>query len=156
MQTEDEFARENIYIEVYDANTLFRNRLIGTYTFGIQKVSNQREIPHQIRNRWVYLINPESPSENVGSLVSTVTVLGPNDIPPASIWSEESALDSMVLDDPEIERRPNQMTIYIHRGEHIPRTDFANNSTDPFVVVKFNGKIYFLMIFFYSSFLFGN
>ena len=29
----------------------------------------------------------------------------------------------------------------VHTGEHIPRMDFSSNSSDPFVVVKFNGDI---------------
>ena len=60
-QTPDEFDRENLYIDVYDANTLFRNKLIGRYAFGLSKIHKQKEVSHQMKDKWTILVDPEQP-----------------------------------------------------------------------------------------------
>ena len=37
----DEFERDNIHLQVFDANVIMRNELIGQFAFGIQKVWSQ-------------------------------------------------------------------------------------------------------------------
>ena len=56
--TADEFERQNIHVQVFNANVIFRNELIGQYSYGFKKVWSQPEpSQHQINRRWVVLIN---------------------------------------------------------------------------------------------------
>ena len=56
--TQEQFEREDVYIECYDANTFFRNELIGRYTFNLYTVRNQTMPSHQFYKKWVVLANP--------------------------------------------------------------------------------------------------
>ena len=78
--TADEFERQNIHVQVFNANVIFRNELIGQYSYGFKKVWSQPEpSQHQINRRWVVLINPDAPETEQGYMLATVTVLGPGD-----------------------------------------------------------------------------
>ena len=92
MLTQDEFERQNIHVQVFNANVIFRNELIGQYSYGFKKVWSQPEpSQHQIHRRWVVLINPDDPEDEQGYMLATVTVLGPGDIPPRPKDAEDES-----------------------------------------------------------------
>lgn len=71
--TDDQFERENIYIQVYNANTFERNDLIGQYTFSVSRVHRTKQdafdeslFPHQVYQKWVVLTNPADPQTAEG------------------------------------------------------------------------------------------
>ena len=138
--THDEFERENIHIQVFNANVVFRNELLGQYSYGIKKVWSQPDpFQHQISTRWVVLIDPESPEVEQGYLLATVTVLGPGDQPPA-VNSRNYAEEPEVLRAPTQigqSRRGYNLLFRIFRGENILKVQ--RDGCDGFISVKFNG-----------------
>lgn len=152
--SQDAYERENIYIECIDANTFFRNELIGRHTFSLKSIRNQTSPQHQIYKKWIVLLNPKFPNEGQGYLQTTITVLGPGDIPPSHVHETEIITSPPtltnqptfgekrnIIGEPIIEkRRGYNFSIKIFRGENLPGFDLAG-LMDPFVVVKFNGQV---------------
>ena len=139
MLTQDEFERQNIHVQVFNANVIFRNELIGQYSYGFKKVWSQPEpSQHQIHRRWVVLINPDDPEDEQGYMLATVTVLGPGDIPPRPKDAEDET--SEVLRAPiQIgkQRRGYNILFRIFRGENMLKVQ--RDGCDGFISVKFNG-----------------
>jgi len=148
--TLEEFEKEIILLEVYDANTFVRNELIGQFVFGLSKVRNMPgPYRHQAFDKWVILTNPEDPAEEQGYLRVTVTVLGPGDVPPSHERAEDFVLarsqrapkEEKILSAPNVKRRGYSFAVKVFRAEFLPITDTWNKTCDPFVVVRFNGVV---------------
>jgi Ca2+-dependent lipid-binding protein len=138
--TQDEFERQNIHIQVFNANVIFRNELIGQYSYGFKKVWSQPDpSQHQICRRWVVLINPDDPDTEQGYMLATVTVLGPGDTPPRPKDIEEETAE-VIRAPTQIgkQRRGYNILFRIFRGEHMLKTNFRGGC-DGFISVKFNG-----------------
>ena len=139
----DEFERENIHVQVFDANVIMRNELIGQFSFGFQKVWSQpKPTEHQYYRKWVILTDPEDAFEQMGYLLCSVTVLGPGDKPPTHIEGELP--EAEVLRPPPgigTHRRGYNMMVKIYRGEEVPAVDGGAGTSDPFVSFKFNGIV---------------
>lgn len=145
----EEYEAELIVLQVFDANIIMRNELIGQFSFGLAKVRNQ-PLPHrhQVYRRWLVLTDPRDPLEEQGFLQVTVTVLGPGDVPPAHSRQEDYAVattrsnnqqEERILRNPDVRRRGYNFSVKVFRGEDLAVTDTWNKTSDPFVVVRFNG-----------------
>ncbi len=131
-------------MQVFNANTLWRNELIGQSAFSVSRIHKSLTPVHQMYNEWVVITRPEYPNICSGFLLLSITVLGPGDSPPVhrledSYLNNHEFDESLIIGLPTIERRPYQMHVKIFRAEHLPKMDFATGSSDPFFVVKFNG-----------------
>ena len=139
----DEFERDNIHLQVFDANIIMRNTLIGQFSFGIQKVWSQpKPTAHQFYKKWVILTDPEDAYEQMGFILTSVTVLGPGDSPPTHGPNE--FIEPEVLRAPlglTNTRRGYNMMVKIYRGEEIASDDGSEGGSDPFLSVKFNGIV---------------
>lgn len=148
----DDYQKEEIYIECYNANTFFKNELMGRYTYSLVTVRNQKDPPHQFYRQWVALHTPEASNAPQGFLLASVTVLGPGDTPPTHPHEAEkiTAPSSVNIDrgerrniigTPDVgPRRGYNFAIKVYRAEHLPGLDMGG-SLDPFIVVKFNGMV---------------
>eukprot|EP00499_Haloplacidia_sp_CaronLabIsolate_P010402 CAMPEP_0196772422 /NCGR_PEP_ID=MMETSP1104-20130614/2224_1 /TAXON_ID=33652 /ORGANISM="Cafeteria sp., Strain Caron Lab Isolate" /LENGTH=856 /DNA_ID=CAMNT_0042142557 /DNA_START=126 /DNA_END=2693 /DNA_ORIENTATION=+ len=144
MLTADEFERENIYVQVFEANTFWRNELIGQYTFGFAKVNRQKEHRHQFFRTWVVLTDPNNPAEEQGFVRCTATVLGPGDKPPShesTLVQRDDEEGELILRPPTVRRRGYNLNIKLYRAEGLPDMDPVSGSADPFVSIKFNGMV---------------
>jgi hypothetical protein len=135
----EEFERENIHIQIFNANVIFRNELIGQYSYGFKKVWSQPDPhKHQIHKRWVVLINPDRPEIEQGYMLATITVLGPGDQPPS--MKIEDVTDPEVIRPPTSSiqnRRGYNLLFRIYRGEDALKVQ--RDGVDGFISVKFNG-----------------
>ena len=84
--SDSEFERENIYIQVFNANTFTRNDLIGQYSFALSRVHRTRRdvfdeslFNHQVYRKWVVLTHPKKPQIAEGLVMLSVTVLKPGE-----------------------------------------------------------------------------
>ena len=143
----DEFERESIHIQLFDANTIVRNELIGQYSYGIEKVWSQKKPRHQFFKRWVTLVSSEDPDMPQGYVLATITVLGPGDSPPHHQPDEEEAANVVsIMKTPTIKnRRGYNLAFKVYRGEYIMKHRLQDQGgldampTDAFVSVRFNG-----------------
>ena len=110
--TEAQFARENVHVQVYDANVLVRNVLIGQCSFGLKKIWGQtRPTPHRYQ-QWVALTLPDAPTMPSGYLFLSVTVLGVGDSPPPAHTDIIFGTDMMPLvKAPTIKRRGKFLSV---------------------------------------------
>ncbi|CAK8985932.1 Myoferlin (Fer-1-like protein 3) [Durusdinium trenchii] len=145
----EEYESELIVLQAFDANLFVRNELIGQFSFGLSKVRNQPPpFRHQVFQRWVVLTNPEEPLEEQGYLRVSVTVLGPGDTPPSHERQDDfygasgnKEAEERILRNPDVRRRGYNFSVKVFRGEDLPVTDVWNKTSDPFVVVRFNGIV---------------
>ena len=130
---------------MYDANTFRRNELIGQFAFGLQKVRDQPPpSEHQLKERWVTLVDPNNPQEEQGYLKISVTVLCTGDSAPSqpSIIGNTDAIQTKkgselsLLRPLKLKRRGYNFSIKVFRGEHLRKPYL-----DTFLVFKFNGTI---------------
>ena len=161
--SDKDFRRENIFIQVFDANVWRRNVLIGQYAFSLSKINaiekdeyDDAYHDHQLRRQWVALSNPDDPTIGQGFVLATVTVLKAGDVPPSFSSAEDSVagtsvagqsdassldpakLERQLLRAPALRRRGYNLTANVWRAEYLP--DNAGKSPpSSFVVIKFNG-----------------
>eukprot|EP00939_MAST-03C_sp_MAST-3C-sp1_P000430 g430.t1 len=154
MLTEDEFQRENVYVQVFNANTFSRNDLIGQYAFQLSRIHQMKRdhfdaslFNHELYRKWVVLSNPAKPQLQQGFALLSVRVLKSGDSPPThssdygNLYTAENAKGFNPLVPPTIKRTSYSLTLRIYRGQDVPVMDYFANSSDPFIVVKFNGII---------------
>lgn len=152
MLTKDEFERENVYVQVFNANTFTRNSLIGQYSFGLARVHRTKRDAydismhnHQIYRKWVVISDPKKPQLSQGFVRLTVMVLRPGDQPPShntdyeEKFAEPGSKGFQPLMPPRVKRRGYLLTMKAYRGEALPQMDFVSGKSDPFIVIKFNG-----------------
>eukprot|EP00753_Platysulcus_tardus_P013875 PLAT3886.1.p1 GENE.PLAT3886.1~~PLAT3886.1.p1 ORF type:complete len:1326 (-),score=569.73 PLAT3886.1:111-4088(-) len=135
------FARENIHVLVYDANVVLDHELIGQFSFGMEKVWQQKEHPHQYYRTWVVLSNPNNPEVEQGFLRLTVTVLGPDDAPPTHEGAEEKDSETTdLLRPPSVKRRGYNLVAKLYKAQFLPSID-TWGSCDAFLSLRFNGIV---------------
>lgn len=144
MLSPDEMERENLYIQVYNANTFTRNHLIGQYTFSLARIhSAKRDVfdqslhDHQLYRKWVVLTNPKKPQLEQGFLMMSCTVLKPGDVPPTHLsdyghlYSKEGSKGFSPLSAPKVKRTSYNLKLKVYRGQHIPIMDFFRQQFGP-------------------------
>jgi hypothetical protein len=143
----NEYAKSTIKIQVYDANIIFRNELLGQFAFQISKVREQQT--HQFYRTWVVLAHPDAPGSPRGFLKCTVTVLGKGDAPPShrATLVTEPTLETLraaskfgaeakaLVTAPQTRRRGYNFIVKVLRAEHLVK------ECDSFLVVRFNGVV---------------
>ena len=154
MLTDDEFRRENLYVQIFNANTFSRNELIGQYAFQLSRIHEMKRdhfdpslFNHELYRKWVVLSNPAKPQLQQGFLMLSVRVLKPGDSPPThsadygQLYAPENSKGFKPLVPPTIKRTSYSLNIRLYRGQNVPVMDYFAKSSDPFVVIKFNGII---------------
>jgi len=163
----DELTQGKALIQVFDADIISRNDLIGAFEFDLPWVYYREH--HEAYNQWIALTNPEQNDEEEdeeeeeekekegidgieGYLKCSITILGPND--EQFIHDEEAEaakeldLESgMILMSPGIIQTPHMLTIKIYEARALTKTDkdmlFSKNkgdqNLDPFFTVEFAG-----------------
>eukprot|EP01129_Flabellula_baltica_P011560 TRINITY_DN5091_c0_g1_i1.p1 TRINITY_DN5091_c0_g1~~TRINITY_DN5091_c0_g1_i1.p1 ORF type:complete len:1232 (-),score=264.76 TRINITY_DN5091_c0_g1_i1:19-3714(-) len=140
----DKMADEKIVFNVFDANTIFKDTMIGSFEVNLGHVHDQDG--HEMFARWVVLSDPKRKQKGIqGYLKCTVQVLGPGEMPPDHEVGEEfeedtngESLQSMVLLPPHIQTQEYQLAVNVYRAENLPHMDLIGSS-DPFVRVQFGG-----------------
>ena len=164
----DELSRGKALIQVYDADIISRNDLIGAFEFDLAWIYYRKN--HECYNQWVGLTNTEETEEDAdeeeeeneegidgieGYLKLSVTILGPGDEQFIHDEEEEAAKEEkleagMILISPGIEQTPHLLTIKIYEARELTKTDddtifskIAGNTgsknLDPFFYVEYAG-----------------
>ena len=142
MLTQDEFERENIVIQIFDANVFVRNKLIGQYSFGVEKTWSQPIPIHQFYKKWVLIADPSEPEKIQGYLKCSVTVLGPGDRAPSHALEDEAEKSSSdwLLKSPPIGKRMGyHLDVRVFRGEGL--VPVGGDTFSGFVSIKFNSTV---------------
>eukprot|EP01084_Bolivina_argentea_P085307 154172_1 len=128
-------------IEVYDANVIRKNVLIGSFEFDLTQVYYKKN--HELYKQWVALTDVTGDNEGVqGYLQVTIVVLGPNDEQYIHPESEEYETEGSLLNvmmPPQVETNPHLLKIYIHQLDKLMIMDKLTKSSDPYVLIKFAG-----------------
>eukprot|EP01084_Bolivina_argentea_P309384 535139_1 len=129
-------------INVYDANTIMRNVLIGSYEFDLATVYFNTY--HEIYKQWVGLFDITDQNEGVqGYLRVSLVVLGPNDEQKThKLLDQEDENESNLLSvllPPEIEQTPYLLAISIYECKDLCTSDvgWLSDACDPFAIVEF-------------------
>jgi len=154
MLTEDEFQRENVYVQIFNANTFSRNDLVGQYAFQLSRIHQMKRdhfdsslFNHELYRKWVVISNPAKPQLQQGFVMLSVRVLKSGDSPPThsadygQLYAAENAKGFNPLVPPSIKRTSYNLTVRLYRGQDVPIMDFFAKSSDPFIVIKFNGIV---------------
>lgn len=77
----DVFGESVLKIQVYDADSVTRNDLIGSYTLDAMYVYQQKN--HELWQVWVGLVNEQDPTDDglQGYLKLSISIVGPDDKP---------------------------------------------------------------------------
>jgi len=165
----DELSRGKALIEVFDADMITKNDLIGAFEFDLAWIYYREH--HEVYNQWVGLTNTDADEEDEdadddekekegidgidGYLKLSVTILGANDEQYIHDEEEELAkedkLDSgMILVSPGIEQTPHLLTLRIYEARALCKTDVDSiiskmrkntgaKNLDPFFYVEYAG-----------------
>eukprot|EP00743_Colponemidia_sp_Colp-15_P011268 GILK01012542.1.p1 GENE.GILK01012542.1~~GILK01012542.1.p1 ORF type:complete len:1447 (-),score=299.86 GILK01012542.1:238-4578(-) len=140
----EEVASNTIALTAFDADTLMRNDLIGTFVFDMIEVYNTKN--HEIFSQWVALVNNDNKTKAgiTGYLRVSITVLGPGDVQKIHMEStDESTTDSNKISDmallpPQIQLRTGWLVIRVHKAEGLPRMDLiGREGIDAYVKISF-------------------
>eukprot|EP01083_Nonionella_stella_P268466 907578_1 len=163
----DELSRGKALIEVFDADIISRNDLIGTFEFDLSWIYYKKN--HEIYNQWIALANMEEEEEEdaddeskedgidgiEGYLKLSITILGTGDEQYIHDEEEELAKEDklesgMILISPGIEQTPHLLTIKIYEARYLTKTDddtildkmmkrTGAKNLDPFFYVEYAG-----------------
>ena len=145
----DELSRGKALIQVYDADPVSFNDLIGAFEFDLAWIYYREH--HEVYNQWIGLTNTEETEEDVkekqeeeadgeqqsltgidgieGYLKLSITILGPNDEQyihdeQEEEFVEEAKLDAgMILISRGVEQIPHLLTIKIYECKELTKTD---------------------------------
>eukprot|EP01129_Flabellula_baltica_P015819 TRINITY_DN818_c0_g1_i2.p1 TRINITY_DN818_c0_g1~~TRINITY_DN818_c0_g1_i2.p1 ORF type:complete len:1117 (-),score=284.37 TRINITY_DN818_c0_g1_i2:362-3712(-) len=139
------FKAETVNISVYDANTLFRDEIIGSFELDLAWIHEQEG--HEVYGQWVALMDPKGEHQGVqGYLKISCIVLGEGDEPadhePDDEWQDDptgDTLQSMVLVPPQIPLENYQLSVKVYRADQLIGMDLDGNC-DPYVVASFAGS----------------
>ena len=165
----DELSRGKALIQVYDADVISRNDLIGSFEFDLAWIYYRDH--HEVYNQWIGLTNTEETEEDVdddeeekeedgidgieGYLKLSITILGTGDEQYIHDEEEELAKEEkleagMILISPGIEQTPHLLTIKIYECRELTKTDddtiftkmrgnTGSANLDPFFYVEYAG-----------------
>ncbi len=113
-----------IEVHVYDANTIARNELIGSYSFDANWLYHQPD--HEIHKQWIGLSDNSQGDDSKlkGYLQLSLVMLGPSDTP-AQHKQIDEIFDprSNVLMPASIKKDIKFLVIGVHKGEELPNMD---------------------------------
>lgn len=142
-----EFESNIIQIDVFDANTIRRNVLIGSASVDLKRV--YYEPGHEMYKKWVALVDKTGETEGLQGFLQfscAVVVQGEPLPPPRSEDDEDDNLDldnldlqSLVLSGPDISVEEYYIFAKIYHADNLPQTD-KNGLADPFLEVKCSGR----------------
>jgi hypothetical protein len=127
--TPSEWEKEKITISVFDANTFFRNELIGLYEFDVTSVYGRKD--HEVYRKWLGLTDSDNHTGLQGFLQVSVTVLKPGDDAPLhedEFEDDEGDLDtqdlnSLVLLPPQITLTGYNLIVRVYKAEQLSKMD---------------------------------
>jgi len=140
----DELSRGKALIEVFDADMISKNDLIGAFEFDLAWIYYKEH--HEVYNQWVGLTNTDADDEEEdedaeeekdgeegvdgidGYLKLSVTILGANDEQyihdeEEELAKEEQLESGMILVSPGIEQTPHMLTLRIYEARALAKTD---------------------------------
>eukprot|EP01091_Cochliopodium_minus_P016955 TRINITY_DN6513_c0_g1_i1.p1 TRINITY_DN6513_c0_g1~~TRINITY_DN6513_c0_g1_i1.p1 ORF type:complete len:1344 (+),score=430.13 TRINITY_DN6513_c0_g1_i1:61-4092(+) len=140
-----EWEKEKITISVFDANTFFRNELIGLYEFDVSSVYGRKD--HEVYRKWLGLTDSDNHTGLQGFLQVSVTCLKPGDDAPLHEEeydddegdSESQDLNSLVLLPPKITLTGYNLIVRIYKAEQLSKMDRVRN-TSSYIGVRFAGN----------------
>jgi hypothetical protein len=141
---EQDFAKNQICIGVFDANAVMKNELIGNYSFSFSSIYKKPH--HEVHNQWVALSNSEKAMKGIqGYLQLSVRVLTEDDEPAIHGGDddeddddEEIDFSKMVLKDPDIKMEVKVLLVTIGSAQNLPKMDVFG-TCDPYVKLKLGG-----------------
>ncbi len=135
----EELNQGRCTIDVYDANMIRRNVLIGSFEFDLLSIYYMEH--HELFMQWVALTDVTDANEGVqGYLQVSISVLGPKDEMYIHDPSELLSLDGGLLNvmmPPQIEQEPRLLSIHIYELDKLAIMDKLTKSSDPYVEVSF-------------------
>ena len=160
----DELSRGKALVQVYDADIITRNDLIGAFEFDLAWIYYRKH--HECYNQWVGLTNTEETEEDEeeesegiegieGYLKLSITILATGDEQyihdeEAEAAKEDQLEAGMILISPGIEQTPHLLTIKIYEARALTKTDddtifskiagnVGDQNLDPFFYVEYAG-----------------
>ncbi|KAJ4459234.1 putative Growth hormone-regulated TBC protein 1 [Paratrimastix pyriformis] len=137
----EDFNHTQLVFDVYDANTVFRNELIGSYEFDLQRIHGNKG--HEYHRQWIGITNfDKAGSEIQGYLRVSISALLPGEVPPSHEEGEDDEevegddLQKMVLLPPQIPLTGYRLCLRCLRGAKLPDMD-VGGGCDPFLRVLF-------------------
>jgi C2 domain len=140
-----EFENGVVEFQVFDANTIRRDELIGGSAVDLQTVYAADH--HELYKSWVALTDDSGEHQGVqGYLCFSATVVPDGeDMPPPHADDDDDDIDidnvdlaDLVLNAPNIQLQQFAISAKIYRGDGIPAMD-RNGKADPFIQVKIGG-----------------
>jgi len=138
----EELNQGTCLIEVFDANKIRSNVLIGSFEFDLSRVYYEKH--HELYKQWVALTDVTGDNEGVqGYLQVTLVVLGPAD--EQFIHEESEAFESEgsllnVMMPPQVETDPHLLKVFVHQLDKLMSMDKLTKSSDPYVMIQFAGQ----------------
>lgn len=132
-----------VTVEVFDANAIRRNVLIGSYEFDMGSIYYMEH--HELFRQWVALSDLTDKHEGVqGYLKLSITVLGPDDeqhIHTAAEEDDESDDMMAVLMPPQIDQKGRLLKVRCYEVDGLPAMDegYFGGKCDPYPRVDFAG-----------------
>jgi hypothetical protein len=141
---EQDFAKNQICIGVFDANAVMKNELIGNYSFSFSSLYKKPH--HEVHNQWVALSNSEKAMKGIqGYLQVSVRVLTEDDEPAIHGGDddeddddEEIDFSKMVMKDPDIKMEVKMLFVTVGSAQNLPKMDVFG-TCDPYVKLKLGG-----------------
>jgi hypothetical protein len=138
----DQIESEKLFLAVYDANTIRRDVLIGSYEIDLSFVYYSQD--HEIYRKWLALTDVSDEHEGIqGYLKVSVAVLGANDELKIHKDSEEDEEEGMtVLVPPHVEQKGMLLNVQIYDVQDLPQMDdvvLMGSKCDPYLQVEFAG-----------------
>eukprot|EP00485_Elphidium_margaritaceum_P004276 CAMPEP_0202695866 /NCGR_PEP_ID=MMETSP1385-20130828/9321_1 /ASSEMBLY_ACC=CAM_ASM_000861 /TAXON_ID=933848 /ORGANISM="Elphidium margaritaceum" /LENGTH=1764 /DNA_ID=CAMNT_0049351945 /DNA_START=35 /DNA_END=5329 /DNA_ORIENTATION=- len=139
----EELNQGKCIIEVFDANVIRKNVLIGSFEFDLTMVYYKQH--HELYQQWVALTDVTGDNEGVqGYLQVTIVVLGPKDEqfihPESEEFETEGALLNVMMP-PQVETDPHLLRVFVRQLDKLMVMDRLGlrPSSDPYAIVKFGG-----------------
>eukprot|EP01006_Ploeotia_vitrea_P043964 TRINITY_DN66795_c5_g1_i1.p1 TRINITY_DN66795_c5_g1~~TRINITY_DN66795_c5_g1_i1.p1 ORF type:complete len:1371 (-),score=823.25 TRINITY_DN66795_c5_g1_i1:1409-5521(-) len=144
---QSEFENCKVQIDVFDANTIRRNVLIGATSVDLSYVFKQDR--REVHKQWAVLTDTTGEFEGVQGYLQFSVAVSPEGeaLPPPrteeddddSVDFKDLDLQSLVLSGPQIPLQEYLLNVKIWKAEGLPKTD-RNGLADPFVEIKFGGR----------------
>eukprot|EP00004_Rigifila_ramosa_P005707 TRINITY_DN16378_c0_g1_i1.p1 TRINITY_DN16378_c0_g1~~TRINITY_DN16378_c0_g1_i1.p1 ORF type:complete len:1467 (-),score=375.36 TRINITY_DN16378_c0_g1_i1:84-3968(-) len=129
-----------ITVNVYDANTLGRNELIGNYEFGLGYIYRLKN--HELFRQWIALTDTTDKHEGCqGFLKLSISVMGPGDEQVIHSEDDVRAADGseVILLPPKVQQEGHLLMVECHSAEGLPKVD-TTGSVDPFIRISYAGN----------------
>lgn len=140
-----EFEACKITLEVYDANTVMRDVMIGAAQVDLTQVYYSPN--HEMYKKWVGLMDVSGEQQGPQGYLKFSAVVVPEGEPQPPPHNEDEEedeednadLQSLVMNAPNIALQEYYLDLKVWKGEDLPKTD-SGGSCDGFIQVKFGGR----------------